>query len=132
MIFLDTSATYALADARDSNHARARRIFLQILQSGEGVLTQSYVLVEAAALLQRRLGVDIALQFLRDAEGFQVHWVTADAHHAATDLLAERGQRRLSLVDCVSFLVMRRHGVREAFAFDNDFQEEGFVLYGGS
>jgi len=43
--------------------------------------------------------------------------------------LEERNRRGLSLVDCASFVVMRRYGIEEAFAFDEDFEKEGFRLY---
>ena len=36
------------------------------------------------------------------------------------------GRRALSLVDCVSFAVMARAGLRQAFAFDDHFAERGF------
>ena len=36
------------------------------------------------------------------------------------------GRRGLSLVDCVSFAVMARAGLRQAFAFDDHFSERGF------
>ncbi|HYT77414.1 MAG TPA: hypothetical protein VEL79_21840 [Vicinamibacterales bacterium] len=39
------------------------------------------------------------------------------------------GRRRLSLVDHVSFLVMRRRKVSTAFAFDPDFTSAGFQLF---
>ena len=42
----------------------------------------------------------------------------------AADGLA--GRRGLSLVDCVSFAVMARAGLRQAFAFDDHFAERGF------
>lgn len=40
------------------------------------------------------------------------------------------GRRGLSLVDCVSFAVMPRAGLRQAFAFafDDHFAERGFLL----
>lgn len=38
----------------------------------------------------------------------------------------QRKKRKLSLVDCVSFLTMRRRGIDEAFAYDPDFEDEGF------
>ena len=44
-------------------------------------------------------------------------------------LLEERGKRGLSLVDCLSFLVMREYKVRQALAFDPDFVQEGFELF---
>jgi len=42
-----------------------------------------------------------------------------------TALLAA-GHRQLSLVDCVSFEVMRREGIRRVFAFDAHFADHGF------
>lgn len=47
-------------------------------------------------------------------------------HDEAVHRLAKRGTRRISLVDQVSFLVMRERGVDTAFAFDPDFEREGF------
>ncbi len=130
MILLDTSAIYALADRADPNHTRARRLFQQAIDNREPLLVHSYLLAEAAALLQHRLGLTIALRFLKEATAFQSHWITAHDHREAVDLLARRGKRGLSLVDCASFVVMRRSGVEEAFAFDADFPQEGFRLYG--
>ncbi len=38
------------------------------------------------------------------------------------------GRRTLSLVDCVSFEVMRRIGVLKAFAFDHHFKDYGYEI----
>jgi predicted nucleic acid-binding protein len=38
-------------------------------------------------------------------------------------------KRRVSLVDHISFLVMRRHHLVTAFAFDLDFTAAGFRLF---
>lgn len=132
MMLLDTSAIYALADRSDPNHARAVALFRQTLGSQEELLVHSYILVEAAALLQRRLGLEPALRFLEEAGSFLVHWVTAREHRQAVELLRERGRRGLSLVDCASFVIMRRYQVATALAFDPDFQQEGFALYQGA
>jgi predicted nucleic acid-binding protein len=37
-------------------------------------------------------------------------------------------RRRTSLVDWVSFEVMRRRGIETAFAFDRDFATAGFAV----
>ena len=37
-------------------------------------------------------------------------------------------RRRLSLVDCVSFDVMRRLGLNRVFCFDQHFEEQGFDI----
>jgi predicted nucleic acid-binding protein len=41
------------------------------------------------------------------------------------------GQRDLSLVDFVSFELMRREGIRTAFTFDRHFAEQGFECVPG-
>jgi predicted nucleic acid-binding protein len=132
VIFLDTSAIYGLADSRDSNHERASELFRRALESGEEILVHNYVLIESTALLQNRLGLDSTLQFLRDTSSFTTHWIGREDHRRAVELLESRGRRGLSLVDCASFVVMRRYGVGEALAFDADFEREGFALYSGA
>ena len=131
MIFLDTSAIFALADARDANHDQARQLFDQALRTGQEILVHNYVVVESAALLQSRLGLNISLRFLDEAQAFHIHWISSTDHQQAVALLNDRSKRELSLVDCVSFVVMRQFGVSEALTFDSDFQQEGFDLYSG-
>lgn len=129
MIFLDTSAIYALADKSDPNHAAAYKKFDLASKSGETFLLHNYVLVESAALFQARLGLASALLFLEEAKSFEVEWVDMELHEEAVRELERIGKRGISLVDCTSFIVMRRRGVEKVLAFDPDFQNQGFSLY---
>jgi predicted nucleic acid-binding protein len=128
-VFVDTSALYALFDAGDRVHARALRAFGR-LRDREAILwTTSYVMVEAYALIGRRLGLGAVRRFRDDfAPLLDVLWVDGEVHEASLDLLLERRKASLSLVDAVSFVAMRREGIEEAFAFDGHFEEEGFTL----
>ena len=130
MIFLDTSAVMALADAGDEHHAKAVAAMARLVSEDHALLTHNYVLIESAALLQRRLGLQSALAFLADAEKLTLHWVTPGDHAEAAGLLTERNKRGLSLVDCMSFVVMRKYGVTAALAYDADFEAEGFEVRG--
>ena len=98
----------------------------EIESDGLLLLTHNYVLVESAAVLQRRLGLTSALSFLAESRTFTVHWITQEDHMEAVALLERRGKRNLSLVDCMSFVVMRNYDVTTALAYDSDFQAEGF------
>ena len=129
MIFVDTSAVLALASHRDLRHQEARRLFAELLRAERRLLTHSYVLAESMALLERRLGRKTAVAFASEARAFEVEWVDRPLHDRAVDAL-HHAPRGVSLVDQVSFLVMRRHGVDSAFAFDRDFETAGFRLYG--
>jgi predicted nucleic acid-binding protein len=127
VIFVDTSALYALADAADPNHGKARQILESILDREVALLTHSYVLVESIALVQHRLGTAPALS-LAESRGFEVEWVDAARHREAVRALGAKQRRRVSFVDLVSFSVMRARAIRTAFAFDADFEREGFVM----
>ncbi len=129
MIFLDISAIYALADKADPNHITAYKKFDLASKSGEIFLLHNYILVESAALLQARLGLQSALLFLEDAEAFELEWVDLELHQEAVKELEKIGKRGISLVDCMSFIVMRRRDVKKAFAFDPDFEDQGFIMY---
>lgn len=130
MIFLDTSAAYAIADSTDPHHEQAAAHLAAALRRRESILTHNYVVIESAALMQRRLGLNAALTFLNGVELVRVHWVTRDEHRRAVGLLEQRGRRTVSLVDCMSFVVMKEYGVTTALAFDADFQAEGFQALG--
>lgn len=126
MIFLDTSAAYAAMDVADPHHEEAAGHLQAVLRQRIPVLTHNCVVLESAALIQRRLGLQAALTFLEDTRLLKIHWITQEDHAEAVALLERRGKRNLSLVDCMSFVVMRLYGVTTALAYDSDFQAEGF------
>ena len=131
MTLLDTSGIVALANGRDPYHARAEAAMERCLAEGEELLIHNYIVAEAAAVLQRRIGNRPALAFLEQVASFEMHWLTPEDHAEAVDLFVRRNRRGPSLVDCASFVVMRRYGVTHALAFDPDFEREGFAVYGG-
>lgn len=129
MIFLDTSAIYALSDEDDKDHKEAKTLFANALSQGQEFLTHNYILLEASALIQRRLGLDQTKKFLTEASRFQILWVDLSLHTIAEDYFRKHATRKLSFVDCVSFVVMKQRNISTAFAFDEDFKKAGFELY---
>jgi len=129
MIFVDTSALYAVLDRSDANHAAAKAQWSGLMQGNALLLVSNYVLIEIATLVQNRLGME-ALRALCDevVPVFAIHWITEVEHNQATHAVLSANRRQLSLVDCSSFQVMRQRGLRTAFAFDPHFGEQGFEL----
>ncbi len=127
-VFVDTSAFYALLDADDGNHSRSAEIWRQIMASDEqDVVATNYILVETFALLQSRLGLQAVREFQEDlVPVLSVEFVTPEIHRLGIAALLAASRRGLSLVDCVSFEVMRDLGIKSAFTFDGHFQEYGF------
>lgn len=126
-VFVDTSAILALINPLDESHEAARKAFEKLQAREAPLLTSSFVLVETYALIGRRLGLDAVAAFRRDfAPLLEIVWVGGALHESGLDLLLERRVSDLSLVDAVSFLLMRQRRIDEAFAFDRHFTEEGF------
>jgi predicted nucleic acid-binding protein len=128
VIFVDTSALLALLDRDDEFHARAATV-IRSLGVDEALLTHEYVLVETTSLAQPRLGLQAVRSLVDDLLPLlEIAWVDEPLHAEAREAMLAAGRRTVSLVDWVSFLVMRRHGVRRAFTFDQDFALEGFEV----
>ena len=126
IVLVDTSAFFALVDDRDPNHGRALEA-VERLTATEDLVTHEYVVVETISLVQRRLGMAALRRFVDDLLPIvDVAWVEPDTHAEAREALLAAGSRSVSLVDRVSFLLMRRRGIGTAFAFDDDFAREGF------
>lgn len=127
--FVDTSGLYAFLAADDDDHQAAVDRFHRLVADAEPLITQSYVVVESTALVQRRLGI-AAIAILQDVIWPQVEvvWVDQALHERAAEANRAAARRAVSLVDWTSFLVMRDRGIRDAWAFDRDFVEQGFRI----
>jgi len=127
MLFIDTSAFYAVLDRDDHNHQKALKIWNDVLSDENTIVTSSCVLVESFALIQHRLGLEAMRGFHEDVLPLiSIEWVDETAHRSSVSALLATSRRKLSLVDCVSFEIMRTLGIRTVFAFDLHFSEQGF------
>ena len=127
--YIDTSACYALMDRTDRFHRAAAESWQDLLQTDAQLFTSNYIVLETLALLQHRLGFRAADIWYRDILGIiEVIWVEREMHDLAYALWRSLGRRRLSLVDCASFVLMRQHGIESVFGFDGHFADQGFVV----
>ena len=127
-IYIDTSALLAILNPDDRVHPSARQLWESLLETEATIICSNYVLVETLALVQRRMGLEAVQTLVSDiVPVLQVEWVDETEHWAGAQLLLSLRRRRVSLVDCVSFVQMRRLGLQEVFAFDAHFAEQGFT-----
>lgn len=125
--FVDTSAFLAVLGKDDENHARAKTAWGDLLKQRAPLFTSSYVLTETFAILQHRIGLDAVRVFQSDVYPvLTIEWVADVLHGKGIGGVLAARRRDLSLVDCVSFEVMRQRGIRKVFAFDKHFEEQGF------
>ena len=129
-VFADTSGLFAALVRNDVNHESARETLAGLLDDSEiTITTTDFVLLETMALLQARVGLDAALQFERDLRPIlDITWVDPTLYVRAVRRLALRHRRRVSLVDCLSFVTMEDAGLQRVFTCDRHFTDEGFEM----
>lgn len=94
-------------------------------------MTHNYILAELVALcnahgIDRRINLGFISALAQDPT-VKVEWIGKEEHDAGIDLLRARPDRDYSLCDAISFLLLRQHGITEAFTTDHHFEQEGFV-----
>ena len=130
-VFIDTSAFYALMDRSDNNYKEAAGLWIYFLEKDFYIQTSNYIILKTMALLQNRLGFEAADLWYRDVLSLaEILWVDKSIHNLAHELWLSLGRRKLSLVDCVSFVTMRHYKIEKVFGFDKHFGEQGFETVG--
>ncbi len=129
MIFVDTSAWYALEVEDDVNHEEAYKFLSKIASGKHGVsVTTDYVLDEMLTLLRSRRSLTAASVFidkLRRSKSVRVFWIDEDLFEKALDIFQKSDHKSWSFTDCTSFALMRDLSVPDAFTFDSHFREAG-------
>ena len=130
MILVDTGAWYALTDPQDRHHGHAVAMFGRLTRGEHGrMVTTDYILDETYTLLRMRLGIEPVKRLhalLGQSSSVQVVRVSDNDFERSVDLMIAHGDKRWSLTDCTSFVLMQELEIGDAFTFDRNFAEAGF------
>ena len=127
-VFVDTSAFLAALDKGDRFHENAAKKWSLLANQRSELWTTDYVRLESWSLIQRRLGAEAVMAFQNDWLPLcKIHEVGRDGFERAAAQWRIAQRRNLSLVDLTSFDAMRQLAIRTALAFDEHFQEMGYL-----
>jgi len=130
LIFVDTSAWYALKATDDRFHDDAVSFYGELMNGRHGALLVSdYIMDETATLLMAAKGGETATGFLDEAlssKSVRLIWIEPELFHQAAKTFKSGSGRGWSFTDCTSFELMHRLKIGAAFAFDRHFSEAGF------
>ena len=127
MIFVDTSAWYALYSRRDANHSAAA---IAVRSFQDPLVTSDYVVDETLTLLRARGENARAIAFgRRMMAGRTVRVLRIEDQDFADAWNIFHGfqDKEWSFTDCTSRVVMQRLGIQYAFTFDDHFRQFGIV-----
>ncbi|HED03565.1 MAG TPA: PIN domain-containing protein [Candidatus Fraserbacteria bacterium] len=123
MIFVDSSAFYALADGDDRHHQSAKDFYRAIITSRR-LITTDYILLECWYLLESRLNRDAAIAFWDGLRSGIVEMIKVELQdlEQARGIIERFSDQTFSLVDATSFALMEREGLLQVFTFDAHFR----------
>jgi predicted nucleic acid-binding protein len=126
-VFLDTVGLIAAWERADQWHAAASGALEALLPSGTPLVTTPYVLLECGNACARRPCRADVTQLRLDLIGAgRLIDPTPTEENEAWEAYARGEAGQAGVVDHVSFLVMRRLGLTQAFTNDAHFRAAGF------
>jgi len=128
MIFVDTSFWIASTAVDDDRHEDAKLVLERY--GDQALLTSNHVRGESWTFLGRRYGHRFAVAFLDRldrSERLSVAFVSEELETQSLRWLGRHDEREYSFVDATSFALMRSLRIKQALAFDGDFEAAGFV-----
>lgn len=127
-LFIDAGYLIALEASDDQNHEAAARHWRGLLKSLPPLATTSYVFDEVVTFFNSRSRHAKAAELgnrLLQSPALELIHVDETLFHDAWQYFQQHQDKRYSLTDCVSFVVMGRRGIKAAPTFDRHFTQAG-------
>jgi len=125
-VFADTSFYLALMRGDDPVHSRA----LAESRAGNSIITTEFILLElgnACAHAADHADFLALVTGLRASPRATIVPLGSQLLERGMQLMGERQDKDWSLTDCISFVVMKGHGIHDALTTDKHFEQAGFT-----
>ena len=130
-VFLDTGYLIAQAMDDDQHYEAAVNHWQSVSQERIDLVTTSLVLTEAVTFINSRGQHSKAVSvgnMLLNSPSVHMVFVENPLLMEGWEYFKRHSDKRYSLVDCVSFVVMEKYDIYTAYAFDSDFIQAGFII----
>src|SRR5581483_4837748 len=129
-VFADAGYWLAPQNPRDELHDRAKQVSRDL--GAALLLTSELVFAEVLNGLsghgaELRYSTAAFVRRLRENKNVSIEPMSTRLFLDALDFYALHRDKEWGFVDCASFVVMNRSGVREALAYDSHFEQAGFI-----
>ncbi|MFQ3597562.1 MAG: PIN domain-containing protein [Chloroherpetonaceae bacterium] len=129
--FIDTSYIIALEISDDQHHSQALSHWNRLISKPIYLVTTSYVFDEIVTFFNTRRHHSKALEiggYLLDSPSVNMVFVDETLFHEAWQYFQKHSDKKFSLTDCLSFLVMQKFQINTALTFDKHFSQAGFKV----
>lgn len=131
---MDASGWIALKIIADRFHPAVTLVYRQLQDAREKLVTTNLCISEAAKHIQWELGHDAAATFLEGILTFDkaklIRYIRVDEglEREAIEFFKRHSDKEWDIVDCASFVVMRKLGIIKAISLDEHFVQAGFEV----
>jgi len=127
VIFVDTGALFAVANAKDKDHQKAKDFLTRLAEEKVILLVTNFIIAETYTLMLRKIGRDKAIEYVEKLRNTaEIERVSEEDENKAWQIILRYQDKDFSYVDATSFAVMERLGIRDAFSFDEHFEQYSF------
>jgi len=118
----------------DQHHRQAVEFWNRIRVEEPAIYSSEHVLDETATLLARRTSYAWSAEWGRDVLEAGIHFLPAGEgdFEEAFVLMKKFADQAVSFTDCISFVLMKKEGLRDVFGFDRHFASAGFRVWPNS
>jgi len=127
-IFIDASYAIALSSVTDRYHHKAVVLSEQIESTATALTTTRAVILEicnALARLHYRAAAIELLDSLEQDPNVEIIPLSEELYDRAMELYRQRPDKEWGITDCISFVVMKNHGLTKALTTDEHFKQAG-------
>ncbi len=133
-IFIDTSAWVALENKKDIHYEEAVIFKEEVKNKHYRLYTSNFILDETYTLLLANVGYEKTIEYakrlrtLRNKGLLTVIQVTEEIEESAWLIFEKYNKDKLwSFTDCTSKAIMEALDINQAFSFDKNFEQMGFL-----
>ena len=129
-VFLDTAYAIALASQSDNFHQRAIELAETLEHESTTIVTTRAIQLEIGNALSKQRFRHAGIQLLRaleEDESIIIVELSKALYQEAFQLYSDRKDKEWGLVDCISFITMKKHSISEALTSDEHFRQAGFT-----
>lgn len=127
-IFVDTSYVLALFNTSDEFHKQAKEL-KELTSRPNKVVTTEAILLEIGNALSKqnlRQSCSAFIKGFYETENVEVVPITTPLIKEGLEFFDKRKDKDWGLTDCISFVVMKRYGIKDALAADDHFVQAEF------
>ena len=133
-LLIDTGAFFGREIQQDQHHETSMDGWSEIENSPVRLYSTEHIFDETLSILARRSSYAFAAEWgIRALQSNEIEWLSTEGKdlETALQLMRKYADQEVSFTDCVSFVLMRKEGIKHAFTFDRHFEAAQFRLWPG-